>query len=57
VAESEPSEHAACPKCRQRHTVKATETWENEIHFCVDCQQAFTVKKPLVTNAQEPRTK
>ena len=57
MAEREPSEHNVCPKCQQRHTVKATETWEKEIHFCVDCAQAFTVKKPLVTNVQEPNAK
>ena len=52
VNSSETPLHAVCPKCQQRHTVKATETWQSEIHFCVDCHQSFTVKKPQVTNSQ-----
>ena len=31
--------------------------WPEEIHFCVDCGQTFTVKKPLVTNSQESNGK
>jgi ribosomal protein L37AE/L43A len=50
VAEREPPERAACPKCHQSNTVKATETLATEIHFCTDCSQTFAVKKPLVTN-------
>jgi Zn ribbon nucleic-acid-binding protein len=45
VAATQPPERAVCPKCHERHTVKATDTWEKEIHFCVDCGQSFTVKK------------
>jgi hypothetical protein len=50
VAERELPERAACPKCHQTNTVKATETLATEIHFCIDCSQTFAVKKPLVTN-------
>jgi Zn ribbon nucleic-acid-binding protein len=46
VTTPDPPGHAVCPKCRQRNTVKATETWEKEIHFCVDCGETFAVKKP-----------
>jgi hypothetical protein len=49
VAEKEPPERAVCPKCHQSNTVKATQTFATEIHFCIDCSQTFAVKKPLVT--------
>jgi ribosomal protein L37AE/L43A len=53
VAERDLPERAVCPKCHQSNTVKATETWATEIHFCTDCSQTFAVKKPLATKSEE----
>jgi hypothetical protein len=29
--------------------------WPDEIHFCVDCGQSFTVKKPQVNQVESEK--